>query len=102
MAVLLQVDFPQQEPFGQAMAEAFAGLAQSITQEPGFIWKIWTEDAGARQAGGVYLFRDRDSAERYLAMHTARLQEFGYQDIRGRVFEINEPLTAITAGPVSG
>jgi hypothetical protein len=29
------------------------------------------------EAGGIYLFADRASAEAYLAMHTARLKGFG-------------------------
>lgn len=40
---LLQVDFDFTGPFGEEMAEKLAGLAESINNEPGFIWKIWTE-----------------------------------------------------------
>ena len=34
-------------------------------------WKIWTEDAQAREAGGIYLFDTREHAQRYLDMHAA-------------------------------
>ena len=35
MPILLQVDFPYQGPWGEDMAQAMQGLAQSIAQEPG-------------------------------------------------------------------
>lgn len=40
MPVLLQVDFPFEGPWGDAMAEGMKGLAESIAQEPGLIWKV--------------------------------------------------------------
>lgn len=49
MAVVLQVDFKMDGPFGAELSTAFEGLARSIGQEPGFLWKIWTEDAAARK-----------------------------------------------------
>lgn len=39
MAVILQVDFPSNGPFGAEMATAYRELAASINQEPGLIWK---------------------------------------------------------------
>ncbi|TDD89446.1 monooxygenase [Saccharopolyspora karakumensis] len=99
MPHLLQVDFPMDGPFGAAMAEAFAELAHSINDEPGLIWKIWTENRDAGEAGGVYLFESEDDAERYLAMHSERLQSMGVEGIRGKIFEVNEALTTINHGP---
>ncbi len=40
MPALLQVDFPFEGPFGDAMAEGMKGLAESIAAEPGLIWKV--------------------------------------------------------------
>ena len=102
MAVILQIDFAFQGPFGGDLAGAMVELAESISREPGFIWKIWTEDPENERAGGVYLFRDQQSAQAYQAMHLERLKSFGITDPRSRLFEINEALTAITSGPVSG
>ena len=101
MAVLLQIDFPFQGPFGEAMAESLQGLAQSIIQEPGCLWKIWTESESEQLGGGIYLFEDRDSAQAYLDMHTARLGEFGVPSINAHILEINEGLSKITKAPVS-
>ena len=44
MTYILQIDFPITGPFGIEMTEAFSELARSITKEPGFLWKIWTEN----------------------------------------------------------
>ena len=77
MSVLLQVDFPYPGPWGAQMSEAMKGLAESIAHEPGLLWKIWTEDEANGEAGGIYLFVDRASADAYLHMHRARLLGFG-------------------------
>lgn len=101
MKKLLQVDFPFLGPFGDAMASALEGIAHSINDEPGMIWKIWTESKAGQLGGGVYLFEDEESAQNYLAMHTARLSEMGIKDIRGVIFDINDSLTQINRGPVA-
>ena len=98
--VLVQFDFPFNGPFGADLAAALQGLAQSINEEPGFLWKIWTEDAAAGQAGGIYLFRDRASAEAYVAKHSARLGQFGIRDPRARIFDVNPALTRLNHGPL--
>ncbi|MER2526642.1 MAG: monooxygenase [Candidatus Competibacter denitrificans] len=100
MAKLLQIDFSFPGPFGAEMAGALSGLAHSIAKEPGFIWKIWTEDARAQQAGGIYLFEDEATARAYLHMHTERLKGFGIAQVNAKIFDINEPLSAITRGPL--
>lgn len=97
---ILQVDFPFSGPFGTDMVEAMRPLAESITNEDGLLWKIWTEDAGQQQAGGVYLFASRETAESYLEMHSKRLQEAGISTIRSRIFAVNQPLSHINRAPL--
>ncbi|MFN3938273.1 MAG: monooxygenase [Gemmobacter sp.] len=97
---LVQVDFPHPGPWGDEMAAALEGLAQSIAQEPGFLFKYWTEDRASGRAGGIYGFASRTEAEAYLAMHTRRLEGFGYAEIRGLVMDVNEPLSRIDKAPV--
>jgi len=99
MKKLLQIDFPYSGPFGEQMTQALTEIAESINQEPGLIWKIWTENAEQQTGGGIYLFEDADTAKAYLAMHSARLQQMGIQDIRGRIFDINPELSRINQGP---
>ena len=101
MAKLLQVDFDFHGPFGKEMAEQLVDLARSINDEPGMIWKIWTENPQENRGGGVYLFEDETSAQNYLEMHSARLKALGVETVRGMIFDINESLSAINHGPVS-
>ncbi|HDR7205871.1 TPA: YdhR family protein, partial [Bacillus cereus] len=56
MAYLLQVDFPFEGPFGEEMEKGFWDLANSINEEEGFHWKIWTENEETKEAGGIYVF----------------------------------------------
>lgn len=100
MSYILQVDFPYAGPWGQAMTEAMAGLARSIAEEPGLLWKIWTESEAAGEAGGIYLFKDIPSAEAYLTMHTARLKDFGVPHVNAKIFAVNEALSQLDRGPV--
>lgn len=100
MPVIVQFDFPFSGPFGVEMHAAMKDLAASIAQEPGLLWKIWTEDSAAREAGGIYLFKDRTAANAYVAKHTARLGQFGITQIRAKVYDVNAALCAITRGPI--
>lgn len=95
MAVLVQVNFPLQGPWGEEMAEAFKGLAESINAEPGFIWKVWIEDQAAGRSGGIYLFETREQAEAYVEMHTERLAGFGITDVSATYSDVNETLTRL-------
>lgn len=96
MKYILQVDFPHTGPFGEEFSTAFSDLATDIAGESGLVWKIWTENEEAKEAGGIYLFDNSDDAKRYLEKHTKRLESFGYTNIRAKIFAANEPLSKIT------
>lgn len=93
MHVLLQVDFPYHGPFGDEMTQAMDALSASINQEPGFIWKIWTENKEIQKAGGIYLFDSKENAQAYLDKHSARLKSFGIPEVRGDIFTVNQALS---------
>ncbi|EEX94774.1 putative monooxygenase [Vibrio orientalis CIP 102891 = ATCC 33934] len=97
---LLQVDFEYHGPMGEEMSKALVELAESINQEPGLVWKIWTESESEKLGGGIYLFEDEVSAQNYLQMHSARLKQMGVLEVRGIIFDINQPLTSINRGPI--
>lgn len=101
MTKLLQVDFAYQGPFGEVMNDALKELAETINQEPGMIWKLWTENEETQEAGGVYLFEDATTAQAYLEMHSSRLKAMGIAEVRGKLFDINETLSVINQGPCS-
>ena len=94
MAVILQVDFPSEGPFGESMSQAYRELAESINLETGMLWKIWTENSQTQEAGGIYLFDHAANAERYLKMQSARLESFGLKNT-WQDFEVNAALFAI-------
>lgn len=100
MSYILQVDFPYTGPWGDEMTAAMEGLARSIANEPGLIWKIWTTNETEKEAGGVYLFEDKASAEAYLTMHTARLNDFGISPVNGKIFAVHEQLSKIDRAPI--
>ena len=95
---LLQLHFAFNGPFGSEMSRQLVELAESINQEPGFIWKVWTESEKNHEAGGIYLFEDEDTALAYLKKHTASLKSLGVDDVICKVFDVNEPLTALNHG----
>ena len=101
MATLVQIDFPFPGPFGEALTAAVAELAQSIRNEPGLVWKIWTENARTKEAGGIYVFSDDAAARAYVDKHRERLKSFGITSVNVKTFDINEGLTRITNGPVA-
>ncbi len=98
-STILQFDFPFEGPWGEEMAAALGGLAHDIAVEEGLLWKVWTENREERRAGGIYLFRDAASAERYRRKHSARLEAFGIGELVARCFDANPALSAITRGP---
>lgn len=100
MPTVLQIDFPFSGPFAEDMQQAMQPLAESISQEQGLIWKIWTENAATQEAGGVYLFSDEVAAKNYLDMHSARLTASGVTGIRAKLFSVNTPLSLICKGPI--
>ncbi len=95
---LLLIDFPMNGPWGEEMAETYAGLAREINAAPGLVWKVWLENRGAGEQGGAYLFEDAASLDAYLREHTARLKNFGVENPRVRIFDVNEPLTRLNRG----
>lgn len=100
MAYILQVDFPFYGPWGSDMTTAMQELAQSINQEPGMIWKIWTENRAQNQAGGIYLFASEADAQNYLEMHTRRLNSFGVTGVQGKIFAVNADLSQLNRAPL--
>ncbi len=93
---LLQIDFPHDGPYGKELANAMTELAESIANEPGCLWKIWTENETTREAGGIYLFSNEETLNNYVEMHTNRLASFGISNINLKTFDVNEELSGIT------
>jgi len=88
---------------GPVTDEFLAGtrqLAESIAEEPGIIWKIWTVEDGTNHYGSTYLFRNRDYLEIYKAMHLKRLEAIGITVTADHIFDIMEGVSAINNAPL--
>ena len=96
---VLIFDFPN-SAFGPDRTEALRPLAADIADQPGLLWKIWTEDPAAGRAGGVYLFATREAAEAYHAMHAQRLAARGVTGIEATYRGVNETLSLLDRAPL--
>lgn len=76
-------------------------LAESIAEEPGVLWKIWTYEDGTNHIGSTYLFKDIEHLRQYREMHIKRLNGLGITDITDHVFDIMEDLSRITKAPLA-
>lgn len=94
MATLLQLHFAFNGPFGDAMAEQLKPLAESINQEPGFLWKVWTESEKNHEAGGIYLFIN-EKAPLPIWKTYCPTENLGVEEVVAKVFDVNEPLSQI-------
>lgn len=98
---LLQMDYPCSGPWGSLMADEYSDLARRIANVPGLICKVWTENRETGEAGGIYLFADEASLHTYLVGKLERMRASGVEDIRAKIFDVNEPLTRLTRGRLS-
>lgn len=95
--VILQITFDYSGGYGDKLYEECKDLAQSITKEKGFLWKIWTENSDKGIAGGIYAFDNKENAQIYANMHTKRLQDFGVaKNFNYEILDVNEKLSQIT------
>lgn len=98
--VLIQIDFPHDGPFKDDMTQAMSDLAKDIATEKGLIYKLWTESETRKEAGGIYLFETYEDAQAYLEKHTKRLESFGYNNIKSKIFDVNESLSRLSKAPL--
>ncbi len=82
------------------LREAYTQYAQALAngQISGFITKTWLANGDTH--GGFHLFRDRESADRYLAemFEPTVGQNPVFSNIRIEHFEVSEELSALTHG----
>jgi hypothetical protein len=99
---LLQMNYRFSGPWGEEMSEAYSELAHRIANVPGLVCKVWTENREAGEAGGIYLFEDEALLDAYMGPKIERMRVAGVEGLRAKKFDVNEPLTRITSGRLSG
>ena len=103
MQTALLFRFPFPGPWGKDLTAAVDELARDIANEHGLVWKIWLENRETGHAGGIYLFRDAATAERYREKHELRLSAKGLGEITANIFSVNTELSILTmAGAALG
>ena len=94
--VILQIHFDYTGGYGEQMLHEARELAESINNEPGFMWKIWTENQEKGIAGGIYAFDSRVHAEQYAVMHMKRLTNYGMgSNFQYEIMAVNEHLSGV-------
>jgi len=82
--------------------ELVTPLAEPISAVPGLVWKVWLMNEVDKEAGGIYLFESRDSAEGF--MSSQAIADFAAQpsitNINAKMFNPDESLSQITRGPL--
>lgn len=92
----LKYDGPVTEEFIQGNIK----LAESIAEEEGVIWKIWTHEEGTNHYGSTYLFKNIDFLNKYKEMHVKRLNAIGITEIKDYIFDILEDISKINNAPI--
>jgi hypothetical protein len=103
MLTALLFRFPFPGPWGKELTEASHELARDIAGEHGLVWKIWLEDRETGHAGGIYLFEDAATADRYREKHERRLSAKGLTGVMANALSVNTELSVLTmAGAALG
>ena len=87
-------------PITEEFMKGNIALAESIAQEEGVIWKIWTYKKGTNHYGSTYLFKNIDYLVSYKQMHINRLKAIVITDITDYIFDIFEDLSVINNAPL--
>ena len=75
-------------------------VAPEISRVPGLVRKTWTWNPETHDAGGVYLFEDQNSIERYLEgpiIESLRGMK-QVSELRVRTFDVLEQPSSVTRG----
>ncbi|MCZ8488212.1 YdhR family protein [Vibrio lentus] len=89
--------------FGEEMSNALVDLAKSINNRTWCSLENLDKKTKLKNWAVVSIFLKTNSVQRLtLAMHSARLKEMGIEEVRGVIFDVNQPLTTINKGPING
>jgi hypothetical protein len=80
--------------------EAWLPEAPQLAGFPGLRWKVWIFNEAESEAGGIYLFADDASMRSFIGVLTTMLEAPEFSEISIKTFDILEPLTLITRGPI--
>lgn len=82
---------------------AWKGAAQPIADTPGLLWKVWLMNEANNEAGGIYLFENKDAAQSYMAgsIVAALKASPAVSDISAKLFDVLEEHSTVTRAPLN-
>lgn len=97
---ILQVNFKLNVPTAE-YEKICASVAQSFADVPGLQWKIWILNEQGKEAGGIYLFKDKQALNNFLSGPlVAKVKTLPFRDVSMKQFDVMEAVTAVTHGPI--
>lgn len=99
---ILQINF-QFNVSRKEYENAASPLAQSFAEIPGCQWKIWLMNEDRKEAGGIYLFSDAESVEKYKGSDLFKMvnNHPAFSNFSVKQFDILEEPSAVGRAPLS-
>lgn len=97
-AVVLQVNFDLDFSVNEDRSETILRAHKHISEMPGLIWKAWLRNPETGRGGGIYLFKDSESAH---AWGDGRFETMSQRmpwckNVTWEYFPVDEELSYIT------
>ena len=98
---ILQVNFKLNLPTAEYKAMC-QSVSQAVADVPGLQWKVWLLNEAEKEAGGIYLFKDHQSLQNYLAGPiVSKIKSHpALSNLSAKQFDVMEDMTAVTRGPI--
>ena len=99
---ILQINYQFNSPRA-VLDEANTQAADSIAATPGLVWKIWLMNETDREAGGIYLFESRESAQKFITspLVQAFAADPSLSAFTVKMFDADEEHSKVTRGPLA-
>jgi hypothetical protein len=77
-------------------------MAEQIASFPGLLWKIWLINEAEHEAGGIYLFESRETAQGFVDNPVKGFAAHPMiSALNAKFFEPDEVLSKVTRGPLA-
>ncbi len=79
-----------------------SALVEDFAKVDGLRWKVWLMNKDESEAGGIYLFENKDSAKAFLSGPLAKQVSShpALSNLSVKTFDVMDKLTSVTRGPV--
>ena len=97
---ILQINF-NYDMTSTEYEEAVAPLANPIANMDGLVWKVWIINKEAKEAGGIYLFKNAAAVDAYMSGEIVAgiASNPKFTNISAKQFDAMESISSITRAP---